>query len=267
MLFPFRDDNPTTRRAVVTYVIVAVNVVALVWLARQPPLKEVVLVHEYGFVPARMAQLVNGQPLRVTFDEMVRHPLGMEIPQRRALVLPAERGQIMLSWLTTMFLHGGWWHLIGNMWFLVIFGNNVEDRLGHVTYLVMYLLGGLAATACHWAGDPSSTTPVIGASGAVAAVLGAYAVTWPWAKVRTLVIVFFILILDIPALVVLGIWFLVQLHGATAPPGMGENVAWWAHVGGFIAGTVLMPLLSALVLPRRDPQPHSFFSDDSDHVF
>ncbi len=101
-----------------------------------------------------------------------------------------------------MFLHGGWWHLIGNMWFLWIFGNNVEDRLGHVTYLLFYLGGGMLATGTHWLIAPSSTMPVIGASGAVAAVLGAYAITWPWARVDTFVFLFvFFTIIEVPALV------------------------------------------------------------------
>jgi membrane associated rhomboid family serine protease len=171
--------------------------------------------------------------------------------------LEANPGQIVLSWFTAMFLHGGWLHLIGNMWFLVIFGNNVEDRLGHGVYLLLYLLGGLAAAAFHWAGAPSSMAPVIGASGAVAAILGAYAITWPWARVHTLIFLFiFITVVDFPALLVLGVWFLTQLFNATQQTmGMGENVAWWAHVGGFVAGAFLMPLLSALVVPEPAAPP------------
>ena len=253
MFFPFRDDNPTTRPAVVTYAIVAMNVFALLWLSRQPEMKQFVAVHRYGFIPARVAQLADGKPLRIPVEELVQNRFGMEFARRRGEVaLEANPGQIVLSWFTSMFLHGGWLHLIGNMWFLVIFGNNVEDRLGHVAYLFLYLLGGLIAAAFHWAGAPSSMAPVIGASGAVAAILGAYAITWPWARVRTLVFLFiFITIIDFPALLVLGVWFLSQLLNATQQTmGMGENVAWWAHVGGFVAGAFLMPLLSALVVPR-----------------
>ena len=116
--------------------------------------------------------------------------------------------------------------------------------------------GGLIAAAFQWGGAAASMAPVIGASGAVAAILGAYAITWPWARVRTLVFLFiFITILDLPALLVLGVWFLSQLLNATQQQmvGVGENVAWWAHVGGFVAGAFLMPLLSALVLPRPVP--------------
>ena len=252
MFFPFRDDNPTTRPATVTYTIVAINVLALLWLSRQPELEQVVAVHRYGFVPARVAQLVDPKPIQVPVEELVQNRFGVVVARRGVPPLEANPGQIVLSWLTSMFLHGGWLHLVGNMWFLVIFGNNVEDRLGHLTYLVLYVLGGLTAAAFHWAGNPSSVAPVIGASGAVAAILGAYAITWPWARVRTLVFLFiFITIIDLPALLVLGVWFLTQLLNATHQNvGVGENVAWWAHVGGFVAGAFLMPLMSSLVVSR-----------------
>jgi membrane associated rhomboid family serine protease len=139
---------------------------------------------------------------------------------------------------------------------LWLFGNNVEDRLGHVLFFCFYLLGGLLATACHWAYDPASTTPVIGASGAVSAVLGAYAVTWPHARVKTVVfLIVFVTVIEFPALLVLGFWFVTQLieaAGLLRLPMRGgaviaepASVAWWAHVGGFVAGLVLMPLLSA----------------------
>ena len=130
-------------------------------------------------------------------------------------------------------------HLLTNMWFLWIFGNNVEDRLGHLVYAVFYVLGGLFAVMLHWVMLPDSEMPVVGASGAVAAVLGAYAITFPTARVRALVLIF---LADVPAFVFLGIWFLIQLWQGLQ--GMQEGVAWWAHVGGFAAGLILMPLLS-----------------------
>jgi membrane associated rhomboid family serine protease len=141
-------------------------------------------------------------------------------------------------------------HLLSNMWFLWLFGNNVEDRLGAFFYLFLYLLGGLIASAMHWAIDPTSTIPVIGASGAIAAVLGAYAVTWPWARVSCLVVlVVFVTIIDVPALLVLGVWFVAQvLSGQEAlRHAGGGGVAWWAHVGGFLAGMALMPPLNAML--------------------
>jgi membrane associated rhomboid family serine protease len=265
MFFPFRDDNPTTRPAVVTYGIVAVNVAALLWLGRLPEREQVAAVQQWGFVPARIAQLSNGKPIRVAVPEVVQGPGGFEFERKRVFTLLPNPQQTVLSLFTAMFLHGGWMHLIGNMWFLAIFGNNVEDRLGHLPYLGFYLVGGLAAAAFHWAGQPLSVTPVIGASGAVAAVLGAYAITWPWARVRTLVfLLIFITILDFPALLVLGVWFATQLLNATHDArGGGEQVAWWAHVGGFVAGVLLMPMLSAIFGPRREPPASYYTTPDS----
>ena len=145
-----------------------------------------------------------------------------------------------------MFLHGGWGHLLMNMWMLWVFGNNIEDRLGHFAYLVFYILGGVLATLAFWASDPGSLMPVIGASGAVAAVLGGYAITFPTAKVRTLVFFLLILIVDIPALILLGIWFALQVvSGLMGLWGVVmEPVAFWAHIGGFLAGMILMPLFT-----------------------
>ena len=146
------------------------------------------------------------------------------------VVLKPDRGQIYLTLLTAMFLHGGWFHLIGNMWFLWIFGDNVEDRLGHFGFAVLYLVGGILASLCHWFMQPDSTLPVIGASGAVAAVLGAYTITWPFARVHSLVfLVIFFTVVELPALVVLGFWFIEQLVAALAIKNRlaTEGVAWW----------------------------------------
>ena len=155
----------------------------------------------------------------------------------RNLVLKPDRRQIWLSLLTCMFLHGSWLHVLGNMWFLWLFGDNVEDRLGRLPYLVLYFSAGLVASLCHWAVEPMSTTPVIGASGAIAGVLGAFAVTWPWARVSTLIfLVIFVTVVEVPALVVLGAWFLLQVWAGQESlrrPNAG-GVAWWAHVGGFL---------------------------------
>ena len=160
--------------------------------------------------------------------------------------LTAEPGEVYLTFLTTMFLHGGWGHLLMNMWMLWIFGNNIEDRLGHLMYIVFYLLGGVLATLVFWASDPEGFMPVIGASGAVAAVLGAYAVTFPTAKVRTFVFLIMFTIIDLPALVVLGLWFALQLvSGLIGMWGVAlEPVAFWSHIGGFVAGMILMPLFT-----------------------
>jgi membrane associated rhomboid family serine protease len=152
--------------------------------------------------------------------------------------------------------------------FIWIFGDNVEDRLGHFGYAVLYLVGGILASLAHWFMQPESTLPVIGASGAVAAVLGAYVVTWPFARIHSLVfLVVFFTVLELPALVVLGFWFLQQLIAARAIENRlaTEGVAWWAHVGGFLAGMVLMQVLTFGSTPPAHPDddyPGDTLEDD-----
>jgi hypothetical protein len=245
MFIPFHDDNPTVRTPVVTLLIIALNVVSFAWLIGLPPEQSRWVQWHRGFVPARIAQCFQPKLLQVPVAEVVPGIFGGEVLVQRHVTLPPARGEILLALFTCMFLHGGWMHLIGNMWFLWLFGNNVEDRLGPARFCVLYLLGGLLASGCHWVTAPSSTAPVIGASGAVAAVLGAYAITWPWARVHTLVFLFvFITTIDLPALLVLGVWFLGQVLSGTQQleTGAAGGVAWWAHIGGFLAGMILMPL-------------------------
>jgi membrane associated rhomboid family serine protease len=153
------------------------------------------------------------------------------------------------SILSSLFLHGGWLHLFFNMWFLRIFGDNVEDRLGHRRYLILYLATGAAAAVAHVFANPSSTIPTVGASGAIAGVLGGYFVTYPRARVTTLIPIFvFIHIVELPAWLVLGMWFALQFLSGSLALGTTQasagGVAWWAHIGGFAAGILLMPLLS-----------------------
>ncbi|OHB86094.1 MAG: hypothetical protein A2V98_26065 [Planctomycetes bacterium RBG_16_64_12] len=260
MLFPLHDDSPITCTPLVTYAIVAVNAAAFLGSLRLSPLDRETLWYGRGFVPARIAQLVDPRPLEVDVPHPVPNPFRPDLERVRRIKFEPIPRQILLSLFTCMFLHGGWLHLIGNMWFLWIFGNNVEDRLGHVAFLLFYLSGGLLASACHWMIEAQSTTPVIGASGAVATILGAYAITWPWARVKTLLFLFVIItIVDLPAMLVLGAWFLIQLLSATSATNLelGGGVAWWAHVGGFLAGLTLMPALSLLTGAtdgRRDPE-------------
>jgi hypothetical protein len=250
MFLPFHDDNPTRRTAVVTYGLVAANVVAFLWLLSiNPGQREDVTLHR-GYIPARIEQLSKPKPVIITRAVRVYNPQFGVKTLRQEIPLEPNHGEIILSLFTCMFLHGGWVHLLGNMWFLWLFGNNVEDRLGHVAFLVFYLAGGLLGSAAHWLIDPQSLVPVIGASGAVAAVLGAYAITWPWARIHTLVfLVIFITVIDLPALGVLGAWFVLQLIQGQAQLGLKGvgGVASWAHVGGFVAGMVLMPLLGRLL--------------------
>jgi membrane associated rhomboid family serine protease len=251
MIFPFGDDVPARRAPVVTYAIIALNVLALLWVELLPSLEHELVVIERGFIPARLAQLVNGRPLIIEVHDLAEEPHLRPVVHKQQLELPVNRRAIFGSLITALFLHGGWMHLLGNMWFLWIFGNNVEDRVGHFVYALFFLGGGVLANFCHWLSDPSSQVPVIGASGAVATVLGAYIVTWPWAHIRCVVVlVIFITVVQLPALAVLGVWFLTQVLEAThkVEIGMQGGVAFWAHIGGFLAGMALMPVL-------RGPEP------------
>jgi membrane associated rhomboid family serine protease len=246
MLLPLRDDNPTVRTPYVTCGLIAVNLLVMLWLSLLSPQDQQTEVIRHGFIPARVAQLTHP-------NLVVKVPIEEELPARdfrfahqqqrlRDVELEPASGQIAASLLTSMFLHGGWLHVLGNMWFLWIFGNNIEERLGSWLYLGFYLVGGLLAMACHWANNPQSVLPVVGASGAVATILGAYAVTFPKASVRTLVFFGIITVINIPALVWLGLWLAGQLLDAFLNRDLG--VAVWAHIGGFVAGAVLMPILS-----------------------
>lgn len=161
------------------------------------------------------------------------------------------------SWytpLTSMFLHGGWGHLIGNMWFLWLFGNNVEDSMGRVAYLLFYLLSGLGAAALQLALQPDSLLPMVGASGAISGVLGAYVLLYPRVRVHLFfLLVIFPLTFSIPAFFMIGYWFLLQLLGGVMSSAEAGGVAFWAHVGGFLAGMVLLPFFRdpALVAQHR----------------
>jgi membrane associated rhomboid family serine protease len=262
-MFPYRDNIPLARTPIVTYLLIAVNVAVLVGMSRLPENTRDDAVYRYGFVPARIGQLAHGRPLEVAVPVVVQIPLIGPVPGQRALELPADRAEIIASCFTSLFMHGNLLHLLSNMWFLWLFGDNVEDRLGRATFVVFYLLGGLAATACQWAHDPSATVPMVGASGAVAAVLGGYAITWPHARVRSLIILFiFITTVELPALLFLGGWFLLQLLEASRPDefGVAGGVAWWAHIGGFLAGLVMMPLLSGL-RPEAHPKERFGFEE------
>jgi len=271
-MIPFHDDNPTSRFPWLTFVLIGINVFAYVHIDRLSSAKRQVLAYRHGFMPARIAQLKNPNMVIAVpvFSDKIeprwvpfRGWIPVAVQQREILVLRANRREILSSLLTCMFLHGSWMHLIGNMWFLWLFGNNVEDRLGPLLFIVLYLFGGLLGSGCHFLTDIHSRVPVIGASGAVATVLGAYAITWPWARVRTLVFLFiFVTIIDLPALIVLGGWFLIQLLEGTKA-GVAQNVAWWAHIGGFLAGVVLMPFFSGAVDAGKSRRPQARPPDDA----
>ncbi len=241
-MFPLRDDNPTLATPVVTIAIVLANV--LVWVLVQGIGSEPWLsrsVCELGFIPGELSG---------------RAPDGLHVPlgPTTACVIHYASATWVTP-LTSMFLHGGWFHVLGNMWFLWVFGNNVEDSMGRVRFVAFYLLCGLAAAAAQAGADPSSAIPMVGASGAIGGVMGAYATLYPRANVNMLVVLgFYVTRADVPAYLVLGYWFLLQvLGGIPALGASGGGVAFWAHTGGFAAGVVFSFLFrnSALVEAHR----------------
>lgn len=250
MFFPYKDDNPPRRFAYANVAIIAANVLIFLGMQFLQESQMQRFVANYGFIPARIRQLSNPRLLvRTPVEAMhvLRRPDGRVFAarERGTVDLRADRSAILFSLFSSLFLHGGLLHVAGNMWFLWIFGDNIEDRLGSLRYVVFYLCGGLLATLCHYYTQPDSVIPVIGASGAVAAVLGAYAVTHPMANIRCLIfLLFFVMHVDLPAVVVLGFWFVQQLLEAmgTLDLGAGGGVAWWAHVGGFVTGALFMIL-------------------------
>jgi membrane associated rhomboid family serine protease len=212
-MIPLQDTVQTRNVPVVTWAIILLNGLAFLYELSLPPHQLERLYYTLGLVPARL----GADP------------------------------QAWWTLLSCMFLHGGWLHILGNMWMLYLFGDNIEDRLGPVKYLVFYLLCGLAAGLTQYLTDAESTLPTIGASGAIAGVMGAYLLLFPTARVLTLIFIFIIpFIIEIPAVFFLGIWFVTQLFNGTMSL-LGTHdyggVAFWAHVGGFVTGMALGPLL------------------------
>jgi membrane associated rhomboid family serine protease len=212
MFLPLRDDNPTRRFPYLTVALIAVNTAIFLYSLTSPRGFQGFIL-EYGAIPGAISSLAAP-----------------------------------LTLLTSMFLHGSVLHLAGNMLYLWIFGNNIEDVLGPARFILFYLASGLAAGLIQVAVNPASNVPMIGASGAVAGILGAYWVLFPRARVNTLVfLIFFIQVIPIPASIVLGLWFLMQLLNV----GMGGGVAWFAHIGGFLTGALLIRLYT-FRRPRRE---------------
>jgi membrane associated rhomboid family serine protease len=217
-MFPLKDDNPTTIIPIVTLILIALNVVIFLYQVSLDPKTQQLFAYQYGAVPAVVTGLQS-------------------LPAKLATVPP------FLSIFTSMFLHGSWLHLIGNMWYLWIFGNNIEDAMGSLRYLLFYLICGFLASATQILSNAGSILPTIGASGAIAGVLGAYLLLYPRARVMTLIFFIFIRIIYIPAGFVLGFWFVLQLlNGSLSGNQQGGGVAFWAHIGGFIAGMLLVGL-------------------------
>ncbi len=225
-MIPIRDDNPTHRFPVITVAFIAVNVAVFVYQLTLGQAGLAAFWDRWAFMPARfLADPFSAEQLTTIF--------------------------------TAMFMHAGWVHVAGNLLYLWIFGNNIEDRLGHGRFVVFYLVCGVAATLAQAIVSPASTVPNLGASGAIAGVLGAYLVLYPGASVLTLIpIFFFVELARLPAVLVIGFWFVLQLGSGLAALGAGMmdmgGVAWFAHIGGFVAGVVLtLPL----ILQRRRRRP------------
>jgi membrane associated rhomboid family serine protease len=231
-MFPYRDENETQRPAIVTLAIIALNV--LVWLLVQGAGSEATVaasVCNLGLIPGELTGTL---------------PPGTTVPLGEGLVCAARPGSGLAHLFTHMFLHGSWMHLLGNMWFLWLFGNNIEDSMGHLRFLIFYLLCGLTAAFAQIATGPDSAIPMVGASGAISGVMGAYLLLYPKVRVYTLVpIGFFITSLALPAWVMLGYWFVIQFFsGLVSFGGEMGGVAFWAHVGGFVAGIAFIKLFA-----------------------
>ena len=220
-MFPLRDENPTRRRPILTYALIAMNSAIFVGTLLSGAFDQTI--EEYGMKPV---EVLRGQQLHTLF--------------------------------TSMFLHGGILHILFNMWYLWIFGDNIEDILGRGKFLLFYFGAGLAASFAHAfsvSGTPSATIPTIGASGAISGVLGAYVLLYPRARVHTALIVFYIIhLIMVPAAVIIGFWFVLQVLSASVTwmTGISSGVAYWAHIGGFLAGMVLiLPIWVKLRKRRR----------------
>ena len=220
-MIPLRDTTQSKNYPIINNTIIAINIFFfLIELSKGHGLNQ--FIQTYGLVPARYS-----------------------VPEIGELY---STGQQAIAFLTFMFLHGGFWHLLGNMWSLYIFGDNIEDRLGHARYLIFYILCGLASGLFHLFISWNSTIPTIGASGAIAGVMGAYMISYPRAKILTMIPFIIPYFIEIPAFFFLGIWFLLQFLSAAGSSAQGGGIAWWAHIGGFVSGIIFLKIF--LMLPE-----------------
>jgi membrane associated rhomboid family serine protease len=234
-MIPLRDDNPTLLTPFITIALIVVNVVIWMYVQGAGMSEELLAgsICRYGSIPGELT------------GHMGSHD-GVQLAE--GLPPCMFGGLTWLTLLTSMFMHGGWLHLIGNMWFLWLFGNNIEDSCGHLRFLVFYLLTGLAGSAAHVLTASNSLIPTVGASGAISGVMGAYLVLYPRVKIQTLFILFiFVRIFPVPAWLILGEWLLIQVLSGWQSPAAGGaaasgGVAFLAHIGGFLAGLVLVNL-------------------------
>jgi membrane associated rhomboid family serine protease len=217
-MIPLKDENPSSSFPLVTLGLIAANIAVFLYTLSQPAFSQERFIMGFGMIPSEL--LGNSPRLHQTIPGV-------------------------LTLLTSMFMHGGLLHLLGNMLYLWIFGNNIEDLLGRVRFLIFYLACGVFAALAHLVLNPNSTMPMVGASGAIAGVLGAYLISFPRARVLVLVfIIFFITTARVPAFWVLGLWFIMQLMYVSSDAGAGANIAYMAHIGGFLIGMLLIRKMS-----------------------
>jgi membrane associated rhomboid family serine protease len=240
-VFPLSDENPHFLTPYATYALIALNALAWIFVQRlgtEPGLSASVCT--LGLVPGDLLQTLRP---------------GTSLEMAPGLYCVLSGSPNWLTPFTHMFLHGGWLHIVGNMWFLWIFGNNVEDSMGHGRFVVFYLLCGLAAAALQVWVNPQSGIPMVGASGAIGGVMGAYVLLYPKVRVKMLLFLgFFVTTFTIPAYWMLGYWFVAQLIGGVGAIGAhGGGVAFWAHVGGFVAGALLVLVFRDPALVARHP--------------
>lgn len=233
-MLPIRDSNPTRCKPVLTLGLIAMNIAVFLYQLSRP---------EDG------SNLVDSQQAVICKFGVVPEALLYNDNVRNACVQLNEQLSPMLSLFTSQFLHGSWMHLGGNMLFLWVFGNNIEDRLGRIRFLPFYLTGGALAALAQSAVTPHEVAPLVGASGAIAAVLGAYLLLWPKARILTL---FGWIPLPLPAFVVIGGWIVLQFVYLGGQSSSGDSVAYWAHIGGFVAG---LALIKVFLVGRQEPPP------------
>jgi len=263
-VIPIRDENPTRTTPYIVYLLIALNVfvymvdqlgghTVLAYNAMGQAVGRIPVdgLWNYTMVPAQIWQSNPDLPARIA-----------NVPQIGVVLVPhPSPSPVWLTIFTSMFLHGGLLHIGGNMLYLWIFGNNIEDVLGHFKFILFYLIGGVVAALAHILSSPSSAVPTLGASGAIAAVLGAYIILYPNARVMSLVFLgFFATMVAVPAVVVLGLWIFLQVISTALGGGMtpGGGVAYWAHIGGFAFGVVVILLLGGRRLIRGRREDRAF---------
>lgn len=246
-MLPLWDDIPSDRTPFVNYAIIVLCVIAFFFQMQSEQDGERI-VREYGMIPIRVT---HPSETRVALESQDRWGR-----TQREIVDLSSPVPPLLTLVTCMFLHGGLMHIVGNLWFLYIFGDNIEDRFGHLGYALMYLISGISAGLMHIAIDQNSIIPTIGASGAIAGVMGAYLLLYPHAQVMTLIpLGAFSRMTPIPAVVFLGLWFLFQIVSGFQTDPSGGGVAWWAHVGGFLAGFGMTYGLKQMNVLNPPPHP------------